>query len=94
LKKIFSSKLIFEDVCFLLRAVKSGDWLLIEDVHLAPSDVMSTLLPLIERGQLHVPSRGVVIKASPGELYIYTNVFCSISITIVKAKATEHRKND
>jgi hypothetical protein len=55
---------------------------------------MSTLLPLIERGQLHVPSRGVVIKASPGELYFYTNVFCSISTTIVKAKATEHRKND
>ena len=52
------------------RAVKAGDCLLIEDVHLAPSDVMSTLLPLIERGQLHVPSRGVVIKASPGKRHL------------------------
>ncbi len=64
---------------FLFRAVKSGDWLLIEDVHLAPSDVMSTLLPLIERGQLHVPSRGVVIKASPGECFLFYKYNCSES---------------
>ena len=57
------------------RCVKSGDWLLIEDVHLAPSDVMSTLLPLIERRQLHVPSRGVVIDASPGWFEFEETIF-------------------
>ena len=64
-------------IYLLSRSVKAGDWLLIEDVHLAPSDVMSTLLPLIERRQLHVPSRGVVIDASPGWLPIK-----SLSLTL------------
>jgi midasin len=51
---------------FFCRAVKKGDWLLVEDIDLAPSDVMSTLMPLIERGELYLPSKGEIIESKPG----------------------------
>ena len=49
----------------LTTAVKNGHWLLVEDVDLAPADVLATLIPLIELRQLHVPSRGVILNATP-----------------------------
>ncbi|KAH7349444.1 midasin [Plectosphaerella cucumerina] len=48
----------------LTTAVKEGRWVLIEDLDRAPNEVMSTLLPLIERGQLLIPSRDETIEAS------------------------------
>ena len=48
----------------LTTAVKHGHWLLIEDADLAPSDVLATLIPLIELRQLHVSSRGVILNAA------------------------------
>ncbi|KAF3354041.1 putative RING finger protein [Verticillium dahliae VDG1] len=48
----------------LTTAVREGRWVLIEDLDRAPNEVISTLLPLIERGQLLIPSRGETIKAS------------------------------
>ncbi|KAK3322472.1 hypothetical protein B0H66DRAFT_590209 [Apodospora peruviana] len=50
----------------LTTAVKEGRWVLIEDLDRAPTDVMSTLLPLIERGELLIPGRGERIQASVG----------------------------
>jgi midasin len=50
----------------ITKAVIKGDWLLIEDVDQAPPDVLSALDPLIRRRELHIASRGQVIKAHPG----------------------------
>ncbi|KAK4123584.1 midasin [Parathielavia appendiculata] len=50
----------------LTTAVKEGRWVLIEDLDRAPTEVMSTLLPLLERGDLLIPGRGERIQASPG----------------------------
>jgi midasin len=40
--------------------------LLIEDLDLAPMEVVSTLLPLVESQQLFIPSRGESLSAAPG----------------------------
>ncbi|KAF9871646.1 denitrification regulatory protein nirq [Colletotrichum karsti] len=50
----------------LTTAVREGRWVLIEDLDRAPNEVISTLLPLIERGELLIPSRGERIKAASG----------------------------
>ncbi|KAF1812640.1 P-loop containing nucleoside triphosphate hydrolase protein [Eremomyces bilateralis CBS 781.70] len=56
----------------LTTAVKEGRWLVIEDLDHAPDSVISTLLPLLERGELHLPSRGEVIRAAEGFRIIAT----------------------
>ncbi|KAJ1335200.1 midasin [Microdochium nivale] len=48
----------------LTTAVREGRWVLIEDLDRAPNEVMSTLLPLVERGKLLIPSRGEIVEAS------------------------------
>ncbi|KAF6262490.1 hypothetical protein COO60DRAFT_1699221 [Scenedesmus sp. NREL 46B-D3] len=50
----------------LARAVAEGRWVVIEGVDTAPPDVLSALLPLLESGVLHIPSRGQVLTAAPG----------------------------
>lgn len=56
----------------LATAVKEGRWVLVEDIDKAPTDVLGVLLPLIERGELDVPSRGERIKAARGFRLITT----------------------
>ncbi|KAL3419302.1 denitrification regulatory protein NirQ (ATPase) [Phlyctema vagabunda] len=50
----------------LTTAVREGRWVFIEDLDRAPNEVLSVILPLIERGELLIPSRGETIKAGPG----------------------------
>ncbi|CAI4218341.1 unnamed protein product [Parascedosporium putredinis] len=50
----------------LTKAVKEGRWVLIEDLDRAPAEVVSSLLPLVERGELLIPSRSEKIKAASG----------------------------
>lgn len=50
----------------LTTAVREGRWVFIEDFDRAPNEVISVILPLIERGELLIPSRGETIKAGPG----------------------------
>jgi len=47
----------------LTRAVSMGLWIVIEDINLAPTDVLSVLLPLLEKRELFIPGRGELIKA-------------------------------
>lgn len=49
-----------------MQAVAQGKWLLIEDLNLAPPEVLAALVPLLGSGQLHLPQRAQVIKAAPG----------------------------
>ena len=46
----------------LTQAVTAGKWVIIEDVDKIPFDIVSCLLPIIEKGELSIPSRGVTLK--------------------------------
>ncbi|KAK4937486.1 hypothetical protein LTR28_009819 [Elasticomyces elasticus] len=50
----------------LTTAVEEGRWLFIEDLDRAPNEIISTLLSLMERRELMIPSRGQTIHAAPG----------------------------
>ncbi|XP_060072903.1 midasin-like [Ylistrum balloti] len=50
----------------LTRAVTEGHWVLLEDIDSAPMDVISVLLPLLERHVLSVPGHGDNIPTAPG----------------------------
>ncbi|KFY35146.1 hypothetical protein V494_06163 [Pseudogymnoascus sp. VKM F-4513 (FW-928)] len=50
----------------LTTAIREGRWVFIEDLDRAPNEVISVILPLIERGELLIPSRGETIRAAPG----------------------------
>ncbi|KAL6704852.1 AAA ATPase midasin [Coniothyrium glycines] len=56
----------------LTTAVKEGRWIFIEDLDRAPNEIISTLLPLIERGELLIPSRGETVRAARGFRIIAT----------------------
>ncbi|GBC28203.2 uncharacterized protein OCT59_003902 [Rhizophagus irregularis] len=50
----------------LTTAVRDGRWVLIEDIDLAPMEVISILLSLLETRQLFISSRGEKIDAKQG----------------------------
>ncbi|EFC46939.1 midasin [Naegleria gruberi] len=50
----------------LTKAVMEGRWILIEDLDLAPFDIISSIIPLVESGNLFLPSRDEIIPASTG----------------------------
>lgn len=54
------------------QAVADGRWLVIEDVNLAPPDVLAALIPLLERRQLQLPQRARAMHAAPGFQLIAT----------------------
>ncbi|KAJ9639422.1 AAA ATPase midasin [Coniosporium tulheliwenetii] len=56
----------------LTTAVREGRWVFIEDLDRAPNEVISTLLPLIETGELPIPGRGETIRAARGFKLIAT----------------------
>ncbi|KAL8796326.1 MAG: hypothetical protein Q9195_001233 [Heterodermia aff. obscurata] len=56
----------------LTQAVIEGRWVIVEDIDRAPSEITSTLLPLLERGELFVQNRNESIKAAPGFKLIAT----------------------
>jgi MoxR-like ATPase len=50
----------------LTQAVERGCWVLIEDLDLAPLEVLASLTPLLETGKLYIPSRDQTIVAREG----------------------------
>ena len=46
--------------------MSEGKWLVIEDLNLAPMDVLAALVPLLERRQLQLPQRAQSITAAEG----------------------------
>lgn len=56
----------------LTAAVMEGRWVVIEDLDRAPTDVISVLLPLLERRELFIPNWGKRIQAAPGFKLIAT----------------------
>ena len=49
----------------LTRAVKSGKWVLIEGVDVAPFEILSALVPLLEERKLYIAGRGETVVAHP-----------------------------
>ena len=49
-----------------------GRWLVIEDINLAPTDVLAALVPLLETRQLQLPQRAQSITAAEGFQLIAT----------------------
>ncbi|KAL5322228.1 hypothetical protein ACEPPN_010200 [Leptodophora sp. 'Broadleaf-Isolate-01'] len=64
----------------LTTAVREGRWVFIEDLDRAPNEVISVILPLIERGELLIPSRGETIKAGRG-FRLLASIRTSLSVT-------------
>ena len=56
----------------LTTAVREGRWVFIEDIDRAPDEIISTLLPLIERRELIIPGRGETVRAARGFKLIAT----------------------
>jgi midasin len=56
----------------LTKAAREGRWLLIEDFDRAPSEVIGLMLPIIEKGELIIPSRKERIKCADGFRIIAT----------------------
>lgn len=48
----------------LTSAVQAGHWVFIEDLDRAPRDIIASLLPLVERRELHITSQGRTIRAA------------------------------
>ncbi|KAH8594855.1 hypothetical protein B0O99DRAFT_661844 [Bisporella sp. PMI_857] len=64
----------------LTTAVKEGRWVFIEDLDRAPNEVISVILPLIERGELLIPSRGETIRAGSG-FKLFASIRTSLNMT-------------
>lgn len=56
----------------LTKAVLEGRWVMIEDLDRAPIEILSTILPLLERRELFVSHWGESIRAAPGFRMIAT----------------------
>ena len=57
---------VFLNLLRWVQAVAQGKWLVIEDLNLAPPEVLAALVPLLGSRQLHLPQRAQVINAAPG----------------------------
>ena len=64
----------------LTKAVAEGRWIIVEDIDLAPNEVLSILIPLLEKRQLFIPGRGEVFKVPFPEVvshYLFAKfLFC------------------
>ncbi|NXX88474.1 MDN1 protein, partial [Centropus bengalensis] len=56
----------------LTQAVTKGHWILLEDIDYAPLDVISVLIPLLEKGELVIPGRGDCLKVASGFQFFAT----------------------
>uniref|UniRef100_A0A8C3UQS1 Midasin n=1 Tax=Catharus ustulatus TaxID=91951 RepID=A0A8C3UQS1_CATUS len=56
----------------LTQAVTKGHWILLEDIDYAPLDVISVLIPLLEKRELLIPGRGDCLKVAPGFQFFAT----------------------
>jgi len=62
----FETLIYFNCFCVYLyldfKAVQEGRWVVVEDIDLAPMEVLSVFIPLLEKRQLFIPGRGEVFK--------------------------------
>uniref|UniRef100_A0A672UXL9 Midasin n=1 Tax=Strigops habroptila TaxID=2489341 RepID=A0A672UXL9_STRHB len=56
----------------LTQAVTKGHWILLEDIDYASLDVISVLIPLLEKKELLIPGRGDCLKVASGFQFFAT----------------------
>ncbi|KAM6280529.1 midasin isoform 1-T1 [Porphyrio hochstetteri] len=56
----------------LTQAVTKGHWVLLEDIDYAPLDVISVLIPLLEKKEVLIPGRGDCLKVASGFQFFAT----------------------
>ncbi|KAJ1474934.1 P-loop containing nucleoside triphosphate hydrolase protein [Baffinella frigidus] len=62
----------------LTQAVLQGRWVLIEDLDLAPLEVLASLIPLLDSRRLFIPARDAVAVARPGFRFLATRATARI----------------
>lgn len=67
----------------LTTAVKEGKWIVIEDIERAGNDVLSVLLPLLEKRPLSLNGRGEIEMAKGGQLIATTRYFPSLKLLLM-----------
>lgn len=71
----------------LATAVEEGLWLLLEDIDLATFDVWSTLLPLLDHGELFIAERNCAVRAHKNfKLLATAQTVCSVDGSRVSAR--------
>ena len=50
----------------LTQAMREGGWILVEDIDKAPADVLGLIRPILQRGELYLPSRKENLRAADG----------------------------
>lgn len=61
--------------------MKEGRWIVLEDINLAPLEIISTLIPLLETRKLFIPGRDEVIPAHTQFQLFATQKTSSTSLT-------------
>ena len=75
----------------LTQCITTGRWIIIEDIDKVPFDIVSTLLPIIEKGELSIPSRGITLKVHPNFRLFGTSCHdCSVSNSPINSFLSNH----
>lgn len=59
--------------------MREGRWIVIEDIDLAPLEILSVLIPLLETRRLFIPGRGEVVYAPKNFQLFATQTLISAS---------------
>ena len=58
------------------QAVSHGKWLIVEDINVAPPEVLASLIPLLENGRLAIPQRAETLNIRDG-FHLIATVTCA-----------------
>lgn len=72
----------------LTQAIREGSWILIEDIDKAPADVLGVIRPVLQDGELYLPSRKETLKAADG-----FRIFATIRTTGRPSSSSSQRRS-
>ena len=58
------------------QAVSHGKWLIVEDINMAPAEVLASLIPLLENRKLAIPQRAETLNVRDG-FHLIATVTCA-----------------
>jgi midasin len=59
-----SGKLVFQEVV-LVKAIRNGSWIILDELNLAPSDILEALNRVLDDNrELYIPETQVLVKAN------------------------------
>jgi midasin len=72
----------------LTQAIREGRWILIEDIDKAPAEVLGMIKPILQDGELYLPSRKEIIRAADG-----FRIFATVRKSGKSSNASSHRNS-